>query len=88
MTNLTQNPVEPIAIANPLPEFGRIPDVQRLFGVKRGLLYRWIVERKVKSVCLRERGNIRGVRLVCLESVRRYIRARLEEADADVTVAE
>ena len=85
MKQCTQTPVGPSEITTPLPEFGRVPDVQRLFGVKRGLLYRWINERKVKSVCLRERGNLRGVRLVCLQSVRDYIR---EQMGTESAVAE
>ena len=40
-----------------LPEFGRVNDVKTLFGVKRGILYRWINEGKVKSVCIREPGE-------------------------------
>ena len=70
---------EPIAIGNTnqtLPEFGRVQDVQRLFGVKRGILYRWINENKIKSVCIREPGNVQGVRLIHLASVRDYINSQ------------
>lgn len=45
---------EPVAAGNTsqvLPEFGRVNDVQKIFGVKRGILYRWINEGKIKSVC-------------------------------------
>ena len=72
---------EQIAVGNTqqvLPEFGRVPDVQKLFGVKRGILYRWIGEGKIKSVCIREPGNIQGVRLIHLESVRNYINSKME----------
>ena len=77
---------EPIAIGNVnqvLPEFGRVPDVQKLFGVKRGILYRWIGEGKIKSVCIREPGNIQGVRLIHLESVRNYINSQLENTSSN-----
>jgi hypothetical protein len=60
-----------------LPEFGRVKDVEKLFGVKRGILYRWIGEGKVKSVCIREPGNIQGVRLIHLASVREYINSQM-----------
>lgn len=60
-----------------IPEFGRVKDVERMFGVKRGILYRWIGEGKVKSVCIRETGNIQGVRLIHLASVRDYINSQM-----------
>ena len=62
-----------------LPEFGRVNDVKRIFGVKRGILYRWIKDRKVKSVCIRERGNKQGVRLIHLQSVREHIYRQMSE---------
>jgi len=55
---LTSEPVMAGNCSNALPEFGRVQDVQRLFGVKRGILYRWIQERRIKSVLMREKGNI------------------------------
>jgi len=63
-----------------IPEFGRVQDVQRLFGIKRGILYRMINEGKVKSVCLREPGNKLGVRLIHLASVRDYINQQMQSA--------
>ena len=74
---------EPIVAGNTvqvLPEFGRVNDVQRLFGVKRGILYRWIGEGKIKSVCIREEGNVQGVRLIHLASVRDYINKQMQNA--------
>ena len=73
--------IEPVKAANTnqtLPEFGRVNDVQRIFGVKRGILYRWIGEGKVKSVLIREPGNIQGVRLIHLASVRDYINSQFQ----------
>jgi hypothetical protein len=61
-----------------LPEFGRVKDVEKLFGVKRGILYRWINEGKVKSVCIREPGNVQGVRIIHLASVRNYIVSQMQ----------
>ena len=70
---LTTEPITQANTSQALPEFGRVNDVQKLFGVKRGILYRWIADGKVKSVCIREPGNVQGVRLIHLESVRDYI---------------
>jgi hypothetical protein len=75
---LTTEPVAPGNTSQTLPEFGRVNDVQRIFGVRRGILYRWIGEGKVKSVCIREPGNIQGVRLIHLASVRDYINSQMQ----------
>ena len=75
--------IEPATAGNTnqtMPEFGRVNDVQKLFGVKRGILYRWIGEGKVKSVLIREPGNIQGVRLIHLASVRDYINSQFQQA--------
>jgi len=74
--NKTTAPVEPGAVGS--PEFGRIPDVQRLFGLKRGYVYLLLNEGKIKSVCLRKRGAKTGVRLIHLQSVRDFLQANLE----------
>jgi len=75
---------EPIQIKNPqsktLPEFGRVKDVQDRYGVKRGLLYRWIKDGKVKSVLIREEGNIQGIRLIHLASVGNFINSQMQHS--------
>jgi predicted site-specific integrase-resolvase len=77
---LTTEPVEAGNTSQTLPEFGRVNDVQKIFGVKRGILYRWINEGKIKSVCIREPGNQQGVRLIHLQSVREYINSQMQIA--------
>lgn len=64
---------------NTLPEFGRVNDVRKLFGVKRGILYRWISENRIKSVLIREPGNKQGIRLIYLASVREYVTSMMAE---------
>jgi hypothetical protein len=73
--------VAPIAPGNcgaALPEFGRLADVQRLFGLKRGFTYQLINSGKIKSVCLRKPGAKTGCRLIHLQSVRDYLTAQME----------
>jgi hypothetical protein len=60
-------------------EFGRVPDVQRLYGVKRGVLYRKIRDGTIQSVSLREPGKKFGCRLVRLASVRAWLMSLMEE---------
>ena len=50
-------------------------------GIKRGILYRWINERRIKSVLLREQGNRHGIRLIYLQSVRDYLYENMEQSE-------
>lgn len=59
------------------PEFVRVPDCERLWGMKRGLTYALIKEGAIKSVCLRKPGAKTGVRLVHFQSVRDYLKKQL-----------
>ena len=73
--------IEPVAAGNinhTAPEFVRVKDVQKIFGLKRGITYRLIGDGRIKSVCLREPGNIQGVRLIHLASVRDYINSQMQ----------
>lgn len=74
---LTAAPIEPGASGSILPEFIRIPDVERLFGVKRGLCYRYIADGTFKSACIRKPGAATGIRLIHAGSVRDWLNAQL-----------
>ena len=65
--------IAPAACGGALPEFGRMADVQRLFGLKRGFCYQLINSGKIKSVCLRKPGARTGCRLIHLQSVRDFL---------------
>ena len=59
------------------PEFVRVPEAVRLFGICRSSLYELISEGKVKSTCLKsKRGNTRGVRLISYDSLKAYIESQ------------
>jgi hypothetical protein len=75
----TVAPVAPGDCGAALPEFGRLADVQRLFGLKRGFTYQLINEGKIRSVSLRKAGAKTGCRLIHLQSVRDYLTAQMEE---------
>jgi hypothetical protein len=70
--------------AGVLPEFGRVPDVQRIFGIKRGILYRRIQDGTIKSITLREPGRKFGIRLIHLASVRTLLHRELEAQNPPV----
>jgi len=72
-TETTTEPVQPGNFNNVLPEFGRLADVTRHFGIKRGTAYNLLTDGKIKGVLLRVRGAKSGVRLIDMASVRNYI---------------
>ena len=61
-------------------------DAQRLWGLKRGLVYRKIKDRTIRSLNLRERGRKFGVRLLLVESIRSWLLSELAAQEAHATV--
>jgi hypothetical protein len=51
------------------PEWIRIDEAVRRFGLSRSRLYQLIGERRIKSFCLRERNQIKGTRLISFDSL-------------------
>jgi hypothetical protein len=72
---LTTEPVQSGNFTGTIPEFGRVADVARHFGIKRGTLYNR--DGKIRGVLLRVRGQKSGVRLFDMASVREFIRSQL-----------
>jgi hypothetical protein len=54
------------------PEWLRLPDVTRLFGISRSHCYTLISEGSIESISLKKRGAIRGIRLVKYDSISSY----------------
>jgi hypothetical protein len=59
------------------PEFLRIPDVEKLFGLKRSTLYEILRTGKVRSVALRKEGAAKGVRLISTQSLRDFLNSKI-----------
>ena len=55
------------------PEWLRIPEAVRVFGMSRSALYELIKDNKIKSTALRKRGALRGIRIVSYDSLAEYI---------------
>jgi len=66
-----------------LPEFGRVRDVERIFGIKRGILYRKIADGSIRSVSLREPGKKFGCRLIHMASVRDWLHREMESQNGE-----
>ena len=81
MKELTTSPVELGDFIGAQPEFGRLRDVHRLFGLTRGTVYNLLARGRIRGVNLRVTGRKSGCRLIDLASVREYIRkCQAEEA--------
>jgi hypothetical protein len=65
------------------PEFGRMRDVETLYGLKRGTTYNLLNDGKIRGCVLRVRGQRTGVRLIDLASVREYIVSEMSKPTND-----
>ena len=61
------------------PEWLRIPDATRIFGVSRSQLYELISERKIRSFALRKRGRLKGIRLISYDSLSQFLENEARE---------
>lgn len=55
------------------PEWVRVPDAVKLFGIKRSKLYELIAAGRIKSREIKERGKVRGIRLISYDSLNEFI---------------
>ena len=77
MKRLTTDPIQPSNVANTPAEFGRVGDLNRLFGLRRGSAYSLLKRGKIQGVLLRVAGQKSGVRLFSLDSVRNFIQGEM-----------
>src|SRR5438105_12212332 len=80
-------PIVPTLIAAAMPrvEFFRLPAPGKRdphFGLSRGWYYKAAGSGEIKMVALRQRGSLRGVRLVAYDSVCDYIRRAAQATPA------
>ena len=69
-----QNQPPPFETIN--PEWARPADVTKMFGIKRSSLWELMRTGAIKSVSLRKKYQIRGTRLINVQSVRDFISAQ------------
>lgn len=65
------------------PEWLRMPEAVRCFGISRTKLYDLISKGRIRSVSLRERGQIKGTRLLSYDSLHDYLERLAEEQGED-----
>jgi hypothetical protein len=60
------------------PEWIRLAEATRRFGISRSKFYELIADRKIKSFCLRERNKIKGIRLISYDSICEFLEKEAE----------
>ncbi len=89
MNALTLNPPSTLAAPQRV-EFFRLPAPGKRdphFGLSRGWYYKAAGSGEIKMVALRQRGSLRGVRLVAYDSVCDYIRRATQVTPAAPSLA-
>lgn len=66
------------------PEWLRVTDVKRMFGISKPKIYLLIHEGKVRSAALLGPKKLRGTRLISLASLRAHIEAMADEQAKEV----
>jgi hypothetical protein len=79
------NTIAPPAIAEGRlePEFAGYKKIRELFDLSRTHLFRLSVERKIRTVSLRQLGKGKGRRLYDVQSVRDYLTSNMETEAAN-----
>ena len=71
---MDKNTEKPTSKHQPLkPEWIRVDDAVRVSGISRSKIYELIKAGKIRSFSKRERGAIRGIRLIFLDSLLDHI---------------
>ncbi|MEX2581197.1 MAG: helix-turn-helix domain-containing protein [Verrucomicrobiales bacterium] len=66
----------PLHIAPQNPEWLRIVEACEYARVSKPVIYDWMNKGWIKNVSLRQRGQIKGVRLVSFDSLRAFLESR------------
>jgi hypothetical protein len=80
---LTSAPVQAGDFSGVFPEWGRTADVQKHFGIKRGTLYNLHADGLIRGKVLRVRGQVKGVRLWDMQSIREFIHSQPDSIGED-----
>ena len=79
------NGVEPLSLpaatATPpiKPEWIRVPEAVRLSGISRSSIYELIAAGKIKSFSNRQRGAVRGIRLISYDGLMGYLETAYQQ---------
>ena len=81
----TINPVEPADPNELQPEFCRLQDLRKMFGITRSYAYLLMKDGRIQTISLRRPGQKFSIRLVHVASVRAYLHGLLKEQTSEQT---
>ncbi len=65
------------------PEWLRVPDAVRVFGISRSALYELIAAGTIKSTALKKRNAVRGIRIISFDSLADYCERAASDAKTE-----
>jgi hypothetical protein len=72
-----------ISLEDQVRQWGRVPDALKQSALSRTKLYQLIETGKIVSVSLREPGQKKATRLICLRSLNDYIESFIPKSQVD-----
>jgi hypothetical protein len=78
------HPPQSAAIST-LPEFADHHTARALFGLSRSYLYKLAGQRRIRSVCIRKPGALKGRRLFDCASIRAFLETCASEGESKPT---
>ncbi len=72
----------PAAVITPNPEWLRVKEAQDYSRLSKAKLYDLINRGLIKSVSLKERGQVKGTRLISFDSLRAFLESRATGGEA------
>ena len=60
------------------PEFIRVAEAVKRFGLSKAKIYQLIANGKINTSCLRDRGQVKGTRLIQYDSLKGLIESKME----------
>jgi len=72
----------PTEVPSPAVEWLRVSEACEYARVSKPVIYDWMNRGWIKNVSLRQRGQVKGVRLVSFDSLRTFLESRATGGDA------
>lgn len=74
--------IPPISTA-PISDWIRVAEACKFARISKPLLYSWMERGLIKNVSLRERGRVKGLRLVSLASLQSFLESRASGGESN-----
>jgi hypothetical protein len=79
MSKTTENSAQAESTNGQSPAYGRIGDIQRIFGLTKSTIYNLLRSGRIRGCSLKVKGNRSRIRLIDVSSVSAFIEAAINE---------